>query len=175
MLKGTSLRYPVYYEKRDSLIPKTPPPISIHTKFVFTYCFGDGPPWRTLVRVECSFLLVQRWKLILIKLQLQVTNFYYKYREEPSRNPCNHHHRVVQVKVRERSLGFYQLLFKIHSSIRTRCNSFLNHHHSALAFLWEDLYLVFNLQVKKHPHISKLGRLHSKISHRHLIHIYIYA
>ena len=36
-------------------------------------CFRDGPPWSMLVSLECSFLLEQRWKLMVIKQQLQAS------------------------------------------------------------------------------------------------------
>ena len=99
----------VYYRKccneiHKVIIPHTGPNVDDSCVKICAM-FVCGPPWSMLVGVEGSSLSVQRWKLMVIKLQLQVTIFFYKSREEPS--SCDHQQRVVTIdKVRQRSLDF---------------------------------------------------------------------
>ena len=59
------------------------------------------------MREKRSFLLEQRWKLMVVQPPPQVTNFAASLGEEPIRKTCDHQHRGVWfARSDERSLDF---------------------------------------------------------------------
>ena len=53
------------------------------------------PPWSILVRVEYSFLLVQRWQVFSYQEEATSKQFCCQSREEPSSKAFFHRHRVA--------------------------------------------------------------------------------
>ena len=69
ILKEPSQSVRKYFNEIHRLIV---PHTSISAKFASLFC--DGSPQSMLLRVVCSILLVQRWKLTVVMQQLQGTN-----------------------------------------------------------------------------------------------------